>query len=167
MLRFLVPPYLNLSHPTTWLASWFGLGFLRPAPGTWGSIGAIPFGLLMMHHGGYITLAIASIILFIIGFFASRYILRQSGSDTDPQIIVVDEVVGQWLALMAATLNPLSILLSFALFRFFDALKPWPVSFFDQKMPGAWGVMLDDVAAGLMAAIVLFGLHLLLGPVLA
>ena len=76
----------------------------------------------------------------------------------DSGIIVIDEAAGLWLTLLAATMEPLSILGAFILFRFFDILKPWPVSYFD-RMPGAKGVMLDDLAAGLYAAIVLKGIH--------
>lgn len=149
---------LNLKHPYVWVATWFGLGFLSPAPGTWGSLGALPFGIIILSVGGPIALAIGALILFPIGIWASHHFERDSGVP-DHKMIVVDEVVGQWIALLPALVSPLSILLSFVLFRFFDITKPWPVSYFDQSMKGPYGVMLDDVAAGIMAAAILWGIQ--------
>ena len=74
----------------------------------------------------------------------------------DSKMIVIDEVAGQWIALLPAALNPALILIAFILFRFFDILKPWPISFIDKKVPGALGVMGDDIIAGLFAAICVF-----------
>lgn len=104
-------------------------------------------------------LGLACIALFPLGLWATKQILAGSGEDHDPQVIVVDEVVGQWIALIPAALSPVSVVLAFGLFRAFDALKPWPVSYFDSKVPGASGVMLDDVAAGFMAALCMLGLN--------
>ena len=149
----------NLKTPADWIATWFGCGLMRPAPGTWGSIGALPFGILLLVWGSPIILALLCIILFPIGIWATREVLKGSQGDSDPKIVVVDEVVGQWIALIPAALSPISVVLAFALFRAFDVLKPWPVSYFDRKIPGAWGVMLDDVAAGILAALCLTGLR--------
>lgn len=156
---FVVPPHLDYKSPATWLATWFGCGMMRPAPGTWGSLGALPFGLMMLVWGGPAILALACIILFPIGLWATRAILKGSGSDHDPQIVVIDEVIGQWIALIPAAISPFSVVLAFALFRAFDALKPWPVSYFDRQIPGAAGVMLDDVAAGILAALCVYGIQ--------
>lgn len=155
-----LPPNLEFKSPQTLLATWFGCGLMRPAPGTWGSLGALPFGMIFLVLGGSTLLGLAAIILFPLGILATKAVLAGSGGDSDPQIVVVDEVVGQWIALIPAALSPVSVLLAFALFRAFDALKPWPVSYFDRKVPGAWGVMLDDVAAGILAALCLWGLQL-------
>ena len=157
---FRIPPRLNFKSPPVILATWFGCGLMRPAPGTWGSVGALPFGIFFLVFGSPVVLALAAIALFFIGIWATRQVLSGSGDDSDPQIVVIDEVVGQWIALIPAALNPVSLLLALILFRVFDVLKPWPVSYFDRKIGGAWGVMLDDVAAGILAALCLWGLQI-------
>ncbi|MDB5491746.1 MAG: phosphatidylglycerophosphatase family protein [Micavibrio sp.] len=127
---------------------------MRPGPGTWGTIGALPFGIIFLVLGGPLMLILAATALYYPGLKAAAHVMNVT-KDPDPKMVVVDEVVGMWLALVPAALTGGSVLLAFALFRLFDILKPWPVSYFDQKMPGAKGVMLDDVAAGIMAAICL------------
>jgi len=157
---FKTPPNLNFKSPPVLLATWFGCGLMRPAPGTWGSVGALPFGIFFLVFSSPVVLALAAIALFFIGIWATRQVLTGSGDDSDPQIVVIDEVVGQWIALIPAALNPVSLLLALILFRAFDVTKPWPVSYLDRKIGGAWGVMLDDVAAGILAALCLWGLQL-------
>ena len=146
-----------------WLATWFGAGLMKPAPGTWGSAAAIPFGLIIFGASGLWGLLIAIFVVGRIGIWAANEFDRQSGSH-DNKMIVIDEVAGQWIALLPALtlygLDPLYIALSFVLFRIFDILKPWPVSYFDQKVKGGLGVMADDFAAGIYAALVIFGIEL-------
>lgn len=159
---------LNVKAPHIMAATWFGAGFMRPAPGTWGSLAALPFGLLFLSLGGQAavyTLITAVILVTALGLWAARKFEEDSGVH-DCKMVVIDEVAGQWLALipiaqfstMTQPLFPLYILLAFVLFRFFDILKPWPVSFFDQKVKGALGVMGDDIVAGLYAAMILMGI---------
>ncbi len=157
---FKIPANLNFKSPSTLLATWFGCGLMRPGPGTWGSVGALPFGIFFLVFCSPVVLALAAITLFFIGIWATRQVLTMSGDDSDPQIVVIDEVVGQWIALIPAALSPISVILALILFRIFDVWKPWPIGYFDQKIPGAWGVMLDDVAAGILAALCLWGLQL-------
>lgn len=102
--------------------------------------------------GGAITLGIASLCITLLGLWAAHK-FDQDMDGHDSKMIVIDEVAGQWIALIPAALNPALILLAFIAFRFFDILKPWPVSFFDKKVPGAIGVMGDDIVAGLFAAL--------------
>lgn len=135
---------------------------MKPAPGTWGSLGALPVGLLLFGAGGLIGLILGIVCIFSIGIWASnRFDAAQGGHDNS--MIVIDEVAGQWIALLPVLFfwgtSPVMILLSFAAFRFFDILKPWPVSFFDKNLKGGLGVMLDDVAAGLYAALIITGVH--------
>lgn len=125
---------------------------MKPGPGTWGSLGALPFGILLLAFGGPLMLILASAGLFYPGLRAAGHVIEATG-DNDPKIVVVDEVIGMWIALIPAVLNPFSVILAFALFRLFDIWKPWPVSYFDRRIKGAMGVMLDDVAAGVMAAL--------------
>lgn len=141
--------------------TWFGAGFSYHAPGTVGSLNALPMAIGIAYWGGSRALLLAALIPFLLGmFYITRY-LKNEPSDTDPKWIVVDEVVGLWIALAAVPLNFFWYLIGFGLFRFADIFKPWPVNWADRNVPGALGVMLDDVLAGLYAAGVLLGLQYL------
>lgn len=156
MIKFNIPEQLNTKKPHTWLASWFGFGFLSPAPGTWGSLGALPFGILIYALGGEIYLLCAAVIITIIGLWAADRFDKDMGGH-DSKMIVIDEVAGQWIALIPAALNPFLIIIAFITFRFFDILKPWPIGYIDKHVKGAAGVMFDDVVAGIFAAICVMG----------
>lgn len=149
---------LNFKHPATWVATWGGCGLLRPAPGTWGTLGALPFGIILLMSGGIPSLVLATLILFPIGLWASKH-FEQMVREKDSGMIVVDEVVGMWIALIPALLTPFSVAVAFLLFRLFDIWKPWPISYLDTKVRGAMGVMIDDVLAGVFAALVMIGLR--------
>lgn len=144
-------PSLDYKHPAVWLATWFGCGLVRPAPGTWGTLGGLPFGVAILAGGGWPLLLLAAAAIFIAGLWACRKV-EAMNDDHDPGYIVVDEVAGIWVTLLAAAPSLPYAGAAFLLFRIFDVLKPWPVSWCDKKLPGAWGVMTDDIAAGLMAA---------------
>jgi phosphatidylglycerophosphatase A len=137
-----------------WLCSWFGAGWLKPAPGTWGSAAALPFGWLLWRLGGPPVLGIAAAVVFLIGWWASERIVRADGLE-DPSWVVIDEVAGQWLTLLLTPPSLLDYAVGFALFRLFDIWKPWPVSWADSQLKGGLGIMLDDVLAGLMGLAVL------------
>ncbi len=150
-LNYSIPEKLDRNKAYTWVASWFGCGFINPAPGTWGSLGAIPFGIVIYMLGGGTLLAVAAAFITLLGLWAAdRFDKAVDGHDS--KMIVIDEVAGQWIALIPAALNPYLTLVAFIAFRFFDILKPWPVCFFDKKIKGAMGVMGDDIIAGLYAA---------------
>jgi phosphatidylglycerophosphatase A len=149
---------LDFKSPALWTATWFGFGFARPAPGTWGTIGAIPFALFLMATGGKIALAVGIVLVFLLGLWSAKKFEQMTDSH-DNSMIVIDEVVGVWITLLASTFSFLSILLAIVLFRFFDILKPWPISWLDRNLKGPLGVMLDDIAAGKLAALCLFGIH--------
>jgi phosphatidylglycerophosphatase A len=137
----------------TLIATWFGSGYLPKAPGTWGSLAALPFGwVILTVLPGALPLLAASIVLLFVGVWASSLHSDMLGTH-DAGEIVVDEVVGQWIVLAIAPFSPLGWLVAFLLFRFFDVLKPWPISWIDARVTGGWGIMLDDVVAGLFAAI--------------
>lgn len=150
---------MKLFSPPILIASWFGSGFLKPAPGTWGSLTALPFGIALSYYGGLPALLAAIILIAAIGTWAAHEFSRQSGIHDDKRI-VVDEVLGQWIALIPAGTAWPYIVLAFVLFRFFDIVKPWPVSYADKHIHSALGVMLDDVLAGLMAGFILLGVTL-------
>lgn len=149
---------LDFKHPATWVATWFGCGLMRPAPGTWGTLGAMPFGILILFFGGpYLLIATIAAIL-LAGFWAAGHFAKMTGTK-DHAMIVVDEAAGIWITLLASSLSPASLLLAFALFRFFDILKPWPISWCDRNIGGAAGVMADDFLAGVFAGLCLYGIH--------
>lgn len=157
----------------------FGIGRLRPAPGTWGSAAAVLVAVLVYHAGGGLLIPLGAVLAAMLGFWAVPQALRMT-EDEDPSEIVIDEVAGQWLA-MSFTVIPLwrhdvSILdawpgffVPFLLFRLFDIWKPWLVGRADRR-GGAVGVMMDDLWAGLFAglgSVVLAGLyHAVLEPML-
>jgi phosphatidylglycerophosphatase A len=130
-----------------------GIGRLRPAPGTWGSLVVLP--AVLLGPAGALLLAVVATVA---GWLAVRA-LPQDGKQ-DPGWIVVDEAAGMLLALAAlpAGAGWAGVVLAFLLFRAFDILKPWPVSWADRQA-GATGVMLDDILAGAMAAGLLLALH--------
>jgi len=142
-----------MKHLTMLIATWFGSGYLPKAPGTWGSLAALPFAwIILTFLPGALPLLAASFVLLIIGIWASAHHSETLGTH-DAGEIVVDEVVGQWIVLAIAPFSPLGWLAAFLLFRFFDVVKPWPISWIDARVSGGWGIMLDDVVAGLFAAL--------------
>ena len=135
--------------------SWFGCGLSPKAPGTVGSLGGLPLGLAIQWTYGQTVLGVCALVLFFVAWAVAYVHLRGDDNVKDPQWIVVDEVVGLWIALAAIPLTFywfLTIPLAFGLFRLFDIKKPWPVSWADQRVGGALGIMLDDLLAGLYAA---------------
>lgn len=137
-----------------WVASVAGAGLLRPAPGTFGSAAALLPGLLLLWASPW-ALAAGLVVAVVAGLWA----IPASGAKGDPGWVVIDELAGQWVALLAlATPSLLGALLAFALFRIFDIFKPGPIGW-AERLPGAVGVMADDLLGGLAAAILLAGLR--------
>jgi phosphatidylglycerophosphatase A len=139
------------------LATWFGCGYSPAAPGTAGSLAALVLAVLLHQYGGLAPwhFLLLAAILFLPATQAAT-ITAQVKKLKDPQIVVVDEVLGQWVALSGARmLNWKSYLAAFALFRLFDIWKPPPVRQLE-SLPGGLGINLDDVMAGAYAALVLF-----------
>jgi len=139
-------------HPVTLLATWFGVGLLPKAPGTWGSLVALPLAWGLVSWGGPGLLVQVAALLFVLGWGISREYVGRTGVK-DPSEVVIDEVVGQWLVLAAAPLNPVSYGVGFVLFRLFDIWKPGPIGWLDRRYGGGFGVMIDDVAAGVAGLI--------------
>jgi phosphatidylglycerophosphatase A len=156
-----------MSPPSPWLpssllATWFGAGLLPWAPGTWGSLAALPFGWLLFRYAGPFGLLAATAAVFATGLWAAQA-YEKVAAVKDPGAIVIDEVAGQWLALVPAGiiqggLSLMGILLAFLCFRVFDVAKPWPVGWADRHLKGAFGIMADDIIAGIYAAAVVYGL---------
>lgn len=135
------------------LATGLYVGKIGKAPGTWGSFAAfLPWLLIKdMALPAYLLLLVA---LFIIGFFVSGSAEKILDSP-DAGCIVIDEILGMFITLTIAPAHPFAWFLGFVLFRIFDISKPFPVSWFDQRIHGGFGIMMDDVVAGLYALICL------------
>lgn len=142
----------NARPPGFWIATALGAGLLRPAPGTWGSLAAIPPGILILHFLGPLALAAALILLGALSFRAVAAYEKHTNTHDDSRI-VIDEVLGMGIALIASGTHPVLVLIAFALFRFFDIVKPGPVGWLDANLKGAAGVICDDLLAGLFAAL--------------
>ena len=164
--------------PAFWLVTWFGSGLFKPAPGTWGSLATLPVLLVFFwaleafgleHCWDFVFWGQVAVIVFLfgLGVITIARIERQTGIHDAPEI-VIDEVVGQWIACNPYLLSAYFALptheripgilgvfgISFVLFRFFDILKPWPIRWIDRRVKGGFGVMIDDVVAGLMVVAV-------------
>ena len=137
------------------LATWFGVGLLPKAPGTWASLAALPLAWAIASAAGYFGILIGVLLVFLLGCYVSEIYLQQMGGD-DPRPVVIDEVSGQWLAVSFVTPDLILYSLGFLFFRFADIIKPWPVGVVDRRIKGGFGIMLDDILAGLYAAGLLF-----------
>ncbi len=147
------------------IATYCGLGLSPKAPGTVGSIGTLPLAFLLCYLFGTLGIIVAAIPLAIIGIYATDVLIRNQ-EEKDPGKVVIDEVVGQLLAflfvadaLRGNTADWWLYLVGLAAFRFFDIKKMGPVKWFDSRMKNAVGVMMDDVCAGLLAAVVVWGVR--------
>ena len=151
---------------TAWawtVGTFFGAGLLRPGPGSWGSAAAALLWLaaaeglhLAPRPLAWLTLAAAAGALAI-GIPAATRVERESGRD-DPGHVVIDEVAGQWIALIYSRVNLSHLLAGFLFFRLFDIVKPWPARQLE-RLPAGWGIMLDDVAAGVYALLLMQALQ--------
>jgi len=141
-----------LDSGTRWLTTGFGSGYAPVAPGTAGSaVGLLLFWPLAALPVPWQIGACA--VLFVVGALASTQVARALGRK-DPGLIVVDEIVGMWVTLVGLPFTPAVALAGFVLFRVMDVWKPWPVRSLE-RLPDGWGVMADDVAAGVYAHLLL------------
>jgi phosphatidylglycerophosphatase A len=139
------------------LATFFGFGYFPKGPGTAGSLAAllIAIALHSWFHAGRLTFAILILLLLFPAIWAATHTARLLHTE-DPSLVVIDEVLGQWLTLIGASaLNWKSFLAAFLLFRLFDIWKPWPIRRLED-LPEGLGIVADDLAAGAYAALVLF-----------
>ncbi|MBK5922089.1 hypothetical protein CCR80_13695 [Rhodothalassium salexigens] len=149
------------------IATLFGVGKLRPAPGTWGSAVAVGLGWGLLTLGGPLLLFAGCAVVFITGLWAAGLHGHSTGRDDAPEV-VIDEVVGQWLTMLplpflAGGMGWEGMVLAFALFRLFDITKPWPIRALDRRLKGGVGAMVDDAFAGTVAGLLLLALGLTLG----
>ncbi len=143
-------PPLPFRHPASLLATWFGSGLLPKAPGTWGSLAALPCAAVIVWAGGNLALIPAIVMATGLGLWASDAYAIRRGLE-DPGEVVIDEVVGMWLALFFVPLDWSYYVLAFALFRFFDIAKVWPINVVERELSGAAAIMADDIVAGVFA----------------
>ena len=147
---------------TRLIATFFLVGYMKPFSGTWGSAAALPAAWLLYSLGGWLLVALMVPVAFVLGWWATAEQTRGK-PDHDPSEIVIDEVAGQWIALLPVLIGAshagadvLALwpgwLVAFLAFRFFDILKPGPIGWADRQH-GPLGVMLDDVFAGIAAAL--------------
>lgn len=149
---------LSLTDPIDLIALGFGSGLAPKAPGTVGTIAALPL-VALMNVFTWPWYLMWTVIAFVVGVYVCERAAHKLGVHDHPAI-VWDEFVGLMIAGIALPLGLFWILLAFAAFRFFDILKPWPISFLDKRVRGGLGIMVDDVAAGLLALAVVQGTHL-------
>jgi len=147
-----LPATLRFSDPVVAIATFGGVGLLRPAPGTWGSVAALFAGWPIAVLGGPVALTIAAVLAFMAGVWAvEKYIAATDRHD--PSEVVIDEVAAMWLVMAALPPTLTAYALGFAFFRLFDISKPWPIRGIEQRVGGEMGVMADDIAAALYAII--------------
>jgi phosphatidylglycerophosphatase A len=164
------------------LSTMYGVGLTRMGPGTAGSLVAalIAYPILLLPYG-YAWLTLGALVFTLLGTANANKFMRDRNTTHDPQEIVIDELVGQWLTysvwygwlciitgnldaakhlLADVSASPLYLALGFVLFRFFDILKPWPISWADRHIKGGFGVMFDDILAAIPAGTVLYVCYL-------
>ena len=137
------------------IATFFGAGLGKPGPGTWGSVATVllwaacAWAFHPAPHGLLIALAAVIVLSIVLGVPAATIVARESGRK-DPQFVVIDEVAGQAIALLFSPVDLRHALIALVLFRLFDIVKPFPCRQLE-NLPGGWGIVFDDVAAGLYA----------------
>ena len=151
---------------TVWawaVGTFFGAGLIKPGPGSWGSAAAALLWLAaawaLPHTGGtlpWVTLA-AALVALAIGIPAATIVERESGRG-DPGHVVIDEVSGQWIALIHTRVDLPHLVAAFLFFRICDIVKPWPARQLE-NLPAGWGIMFDDVAAGVYALLLMQALQ--------
>lgn len=144
------PARIVLRHPLGWIASGFGVGLAPRAAGTFGSLAALLPWWLWLRHLPVAYYVVVVVVAFALGVWAGGWVIDRIKVE-DPSVVVWDEFIGQWLALMLAPAGWVWMLAGFGLFRLFDIWKPWPVSWADAKLKGGFGAMFDDALAGLYA----------------
>lgn len=130
--------------------TFLGSGLAPKAPGTFGSLATLPLIIVLALSGIYVYFSFTIIFIAVSLWMVALY-LRQNGDNQDPKEVVVDEVAGMLVTFFLVPLTPMTLVTGFVLFRLFDILKPPPISTLDKNLPGAAGVMADDLLAGFVA----------------
>jgi phosphatidylglycerophosphatase A len=154
-----------LTNPLYLAATLGGIGLIRFAPGTFGSIFA---WFLFIYYSHFLNMIFSTIFVFFFAIFVCEQVSKDL-EQKDDKSIVIDELVGMWVALLPAVYfadtqfeRTTIAILAFILFRAFDILKPFPISYFDQRFKNGFGIVIDDVMAGIITLLILIPLSLLL-----
>lgn len=142
------------SHPANFVALGFGSGLAPKAPGTFGTLAALPVYYFWLQGLSLPWLLAVITVSFVVGIWLCDATARNLGVHDHPGI-VWDEFVGLWISCIALPAGWSWLVAAFLLFRFFDILKPWPIRWLDSRVPGGLGIMVDDVLAGLFALLLL------------
>jgi phosphatidylglycerophosphatase A len=148
------------SHPLHWIAFGFGAGLSPIAPGTMGTLVALPIIMAMTFFSLPIYVAI-TVLTIVIGTYAADWSSRDLKKD-DPSGIVIDEIAGMMVVMLFVPINAWTLLEGFVLFRLFDIVKPWPINWLDKQIKGGIGIMVDDLLAAMYAGVVLKLVQLLI-----
>ncbi len=149
-------PVAYLKNPLHFISLGFGSGLAPKAPGTFGTLAAVPVYVLLAQFELWIFLSVTALIS-VVGIYLCGYTSKTLGVH-DHSGIVIDEIAGYLITMIAVPFHWKWMIAGFVLFRFFDILKPWPISWLDKKVSGGFGIMIDDVLAGVFSLICL---HLL------
>ena len=149
----------NLKNPSHLLATLFGVGKLRPGPGTWGSLVTVLIWYFLECLHSLIFILLPIFILF--SWIVCSKAIKDSDSE-DHESIVIDEAAGMLLALTFVSRDVITYLAVFLIFRLFDILKPWPISWADENLKGGFGIVFDDLIAGLLAGGIIYSIFYLL-----
>ena len=153
-MRADIPGNIRMTNPTHFLALGFGTGYAPVMPGTFGTLAAFPLVWLNAMHG-HLWLAVCfALVATLAGVWICGRTARDMGVH-DHSSIVWDEVAGMMITMLAVPFTWINLLVGFLLFRFFDIVKPWPISHFDKHVHGGTGIMIDDVLAGFAALAVM------------
>ncbi len=136
----------TFTNPWYFLALGFGSGLAPKAPGTFGTLAALPVYLVLNQFSPVVYLS-SVLLAFVFGVWLCEHVANDM-KVKDPGCIVWDEFVGLWITLFLLPVGWYWIVIGFGLFRFFDIVKPWPVSWADKSLTGGMGIMVDDVLAG-------------------
>jgi len=152
---------VSLLNPVHFLAFGFGSGLAAKMPGTFGTLAALPLVVLLSHFSSFSVYLTVTILVCVLGIWICGKTAQDMGVHDDSSI-VWDEVAGMLITMLAVPLSWQTVLVGFMLFRFFDILKPWPINYLDKHVHGGFGIMVDDVLAGLFALVILhLGLYLI------
>jgi Phosphatidylglycerophosphatase A and related proteins len=147
-----------VQHPAHVIALGFGTGLLRPAPGTWGTLPAIPIAWALSIANDICLWVAVIALLLIVGTWAT-YVTGKNLGEVDHSGIVIDEIAAFVIVLLFVPMTPVMVLIAFVLFRFFDIVKPPPIKAIDQRVKNCIGVMLDDIIAAAYTLLLMAVLH--------
>jgi phosphatidylglycerophosphatase A len=142
------------THPVHFLAYGFGAGLSPKAPGTMGTLVAVPLCVLLMLYTNSTVYLIVLAAALVVGIFICGYTARKMGID-DPKGVVWDEIVGYLITMLGLPVSWVWFLAGFLMFRLFDIWKPWPIRWADRHIKGGFGIMFDDVIAAVFACVLL------------